>query len=148
MWSLVSLAGDTIHDGRRSLSLGSATSITIDEAGVEVNPKEHVFVWNWRKDSLQFYDRGHHTFLPEGDLNWSHAALASEVTDEGLQISAVGAVSGVWLRSSEEGHFEDNGFTMLPGEERTVQFFGPSGVPSDPGVVKVSHFGEVQASMP
>ena len=150
LWSLVSLKGDTIHDGRRSLSLGSATYITIDEAGVEVNPKEHVFVWNWRRggDSLQFHDRGHHTFLPAGDLNWSRAPLISEVTADGLQVSSLGAVSGVWLRSSEEGHFEDNGFTMLPGEERTVQFFGPSGVASDPGVVRVSHFGEVQASMP
>ena len=67
--------------------------------------------------------------------------------EHGIRLRTDAVAAGVWLRSAAEGRFEDNGFTLLPGEDRVVRFFGPSGEPADPGEVQVVHFAEVQAQV-
>ena len=63
-----------------------------------------------------------------------------------MRLTADAPAVGVWLRSATEGRFEDNGFTLLPGEDRVIRFFGPSGQPADPGEVTVVHFAQFQTA--
>ena len=90
-------------------------------------------------------DEGSRTFLPVGELDWMPAALNVRVDDEGLTLETDVPVAGVWLKSTEEGQFEDNGFILLPGLPRTIRFAGPAGEPASPCEVSVVHYEQLQA---
>ena len=74
--------------------------------------------------------------------------LGVQTDDEGVTLETRVPVPGVWLRSAEEGRFEDNGFTLMPGRPRTIRFTGSAGEATSPGEVSVVHFGQLQVKRP
>ena len=149
-WALVSLSGDTAAAGRFGLSVGPRTSIPWSAANAEVVSEDHIMTWRWEggDGSGALLDHGCHTFRSVGQLDWPDAEVRLQAVQGGVRLGTDAPVAGVWLRSPEEGRFEDNGFILLPGEEKTVRFIGSSGLAVDPGAVTVVHFGQLQASAP
>ena len=148
-WALVDLAGDTADAGQFGLSVADFTTTSWSATDAAVNPDEHILTWQWAAgdSAATFIDTGHHTFRPAGILDWEFTPIEADSVEHGIRLRTDAVAAGVWLRSAAEGRFEDNGFTLLPGEDRVVRFFGPSGEPADPGEVQVVHFAEVQAQV-
>lgn len=150
-WALVSLSGDTAASGRFGLTVGPMTSTAWQTDEVRVLPESQVLAWRWtaEDDGGEILDEGSRTFRPVGEMDWMlPGELDVQVDDEGVTLETRVPVPGVWLRSAEEGRFEDNGFTLMPGRPRTIRFMGPSGEAASPGEVSVVHFGQLQARRP
>jgi len=149
-WSLVDLAGDTVETGRFGVTVEAHTTASWSATDAQVVPDRHILSWQWtgRDRAATVHDAGHHTFRPPGALDWAPAGLQVETVEHGVQLSTDVPMAGVWLRSDEEGRFEDNGFFLLPGPARTVRFLNPSGQLTDPNRVRVTHFGQGQRTAP
>lgn len=149
-WELTDLAGKPVKSGRFGLAVAEHTTSSWASDEVRVVPDIHLLTWRWLSSdsAATVIDAGCHTFRPVGRLNWQGAEIQADAVGEAIRLRTDVPAAGVWLRSDEEGRFEDNGFFLLPGRERVVRFYGPSGELADPGAVSVVHFGQVQPTHP
>lgn len=146
-WALVDLAGKIAYAGQFGLSVADFTTTSWSAPDAAVIPDEHILTWQWATadSAASLIDAGHHTFRPAGSLDWAPTIIQADTVRHGVSLTTDAPAVGVWLRTVAEGRFEDNGFTLLPGEVRVVRFFGPDGEPAAPGEIRVVHFAEIQA---
>ena len=144
-WAHLSLLGDTLDSGAEIQHAPpfSATGL----AAIPWPGPDVLCAWSWQAAGGDVLDAGVFFPQPVGEVQWPACSIAVEPTDSGVVLTSDAPAAGVWLRSAEEGRFDNNGFTLLPGKPKAIGFQNLQGVPAPPGQVQVTHFAEIQAAL-
>ena len=143
-WAHLSLTGDTLTSGQRALDVSA-----FSEARLSFMPwsQEALCAWSWRNETGQIVDEGIFFPRPVSQVDWPASSVRVEPTGDGVMLKTGAPTAGVWLRAEHAGRFEDNGFLLLPHCPKRLRFLDPDGAPADPGLVRVTHFAEVQSAL-
>ena len=128
---IIDYKGNVIWQDQQAILLESAGSKVyqnIDISGIDKS--KQVLIAELHSDDV-IIAKNLHYFKSPKDLDLPDVGLKSEIakSEEGftIKISSDILAKNVYLFSSLDGHFSDNYFDLLPGEEKTVSFNTNSG---------------------
>jgi beta-mannosidase len=103
----------------------SAAEVLGDRARTRVVFAAELFEGGQRSSrSLFYFAKARELELPDPELRLERGAARAEGTS--LELRARRLARAVWLSSpGSDGHFSDNYFDLLPGEQRSLEYEGP-----------------------
>ena len=138
----LNLAGDTLAQTVLHVDLGA-----FDKADLTANWNQAdggAFTrWRWEDAAGAVIDAGDFLNIRPSQLHWPEARIRCTLQDGSVQLTTDSIAYGVRL-TMDGAHFMTNGFTLFPGEERTVEFQPLNASPVDLSTLKVEYFGEFQ----
>lgn len=141
-WALLDLQGDTLRTLELKTDLTPLGGRDHPFMTSDVPEEAAVLTWLLRHESGAWSDRGATPLKRPSLYDWTDADVRVESAASGVWLECDTLVCGLRLTASEAGHFEDNGFILLPGERRWVGFVSPDGEPATPGTVQWAHLGQ------
>lgn len=139
-WAMLDLSGDTLSSGKVDLKVGPLLGEL--EVSVEPLPKQPaVLAWSWTSYEGASLDTGVVALSRPASMSWIPTKVQCSPDSGGVWLTADAVACGIRLTTAAKGRFEDNGFTLLPGERKWVEWLPSSGDRTVPSDVEVKHLG-------
>lgn len=138
----LNLAGETLGHLTMKLGLGAfeETDLRLDWDRAEGTA---VTRWNWQDASGAAIDSGEYLDVRPAQIQWPKARIEHQIIGSSVLLTTDSMAYGVRL-TMDGAHFMANGFTLFPGEERTIEFKPMNASPVDLSTLKIEYFGEFQ----
>lgn len=138
----LNLAGDTL--GRETMQLGlgafEETDLRFDWDTADGTA---IMRWHWEDASGAAIDSGDCLDVRPAQIQWPKARIEHQIIGNSVLLTTDSMAFGVRL-TMEGAHFMANGFTLFPGEVRTVEFTPLGSSPAQLSTLKAEYFGEFQ----
>lgn len=142
-WAMLDLEGDTLSAGKVDLKV--APLLGELEVSVEPPPKQSaILAWSWMSSEGVSLDQGVVALSRPAAMPWTPVQVRCTPDSGGVWLTADGVACGVRLTTESEGRFADNGFMLLPGAPKWVEWLPASGNRVALEEVKVTHLGMYQ----
>ena len=135
-WHLITFNGDTLASGHNTFFLPTdssviATKLAISQLLPDSQLKNNVVLTATANHYNQQLTQANHYFVAPKDLNLPYQPNIQLTASHNLQstpntwqltITTTQLAKNIWLQSTTDGHFSDNYFDLLPGQQRTLTF--------------------------
>lgn len=138
----LNLVGDTVAQQSVEVELAPFDQIDLALEHYDTT-RTAVLRWLWEDANGEALDAGETWTQRPGQIHWPDAHVRCTLNDGNVQLTTDSLAYGVRL-SMEGARFHANGFTLYPGEVRTVTFQPLGPLPLAVNTLHIEHFGEFQ----
>lgn len=144
--AIISMDGDTMNAYSFAINLSSFRDTVLNIVPLnrmDTLPRS-IVRWEWLDDNGDILDQGDRLTAMPSQFEWPTCTISCEVIGDQVRLTSDAVAFATRLSSSLGLHFKENGFTLFPGETKTVQF---DGAPLNQDILhtlRIEHFGDFQ----